>query len=194
MYEKWIYQIYNLNFTGLHNIWYALFDFEFEKNVLLNNPIFYSIGMQSLVFNLKEFWIWVIYACLQALMVLLVLFYASQDSPLSDGLNFTFWAGGHHVYGACVVMANLIILKMQHNWMLMNLFIMIAQISCYYVLLFYFSIILQTDVIYRFGEEFVSSWPAWLGFAFCCSSFWHIDNMLHALRQTLANCFSDGPD
>ena len=112
MYEKWIYQIYNLNFTGLHNIWYALFDFEFEKDVLLNNPIFYSIGMQSMVFNYKEFWLWVTYSCLQAGMILWVVFYVGQDSPLEDGLNFTFWAGGHHVYGACVVMANLIILKM----------------------------------------------------------------------------------
>lgn len=62
MYEKWIYQIYNVTFTGLHNIWYALFDFEFEKQVLLNTPIFYSIGMQDLIFNMKEFWIWFAYA------------------------------------------------------------------------------------------------------------------------------------
>ena len=45
MYEKWMYQIYNVTFTGLHNIWYALFDQEFEKHVLKNTPIFYSIGM-----------------------------------------------------------------------------------------------------------------------------------------------------
>ena len=77
MYEKWIYQIYNVTFTGLHNIWYALFDFEFEKQILLNTPIFYSIGMQDLIFNMKEFWIWFFYANLQALMILAVVFYTS---------------------------------------------------------------------------------------------------------------------
>ena len=120
-------------------------------------------------------------------MVLMVIFYASQDSPVEDGLNFTFWAGGHHVYGACVVMSNLIILKMQHNWMVTNMIIMLLQMGCYYAILIYFSLVLQTDVIYLFLEEFVSSWPAWLGMVFCCSSFWTIDNMLHAMRQSAAH-------
>ena len=57
------------------------------------------------------------------------------------------------------------------------------------MLLWYFSVVLQTDVIYQFGEEFIASWPTWLGFFFCISSFWHIDYMLHALRQTMAYCF-----
>ena len=62
MYEKWIYQIYNVTFTGLHNIWYALFDWEFEKEVFMTTPIYYSIGMRDTVFNMKEFWIWFLYA------------------------------------------------------------------------------------------------------------------------------------
>ena len=139
MYEKWIYQIYNVTFTGLHNIWYALFDFEFEKPILKMTPIFYSIGMQDMIFNLKEFWIWFAYANLQALMILGVSFYASQDSPLEDGLTFNFWAGGHHVYMNCVLLANLIILKMQHNFTGFNLIIILIQISSYFVLLWYFS-------------------------------------------------------
>jgi len=82
MYEKWIYQVYNVSFTGLHNIWYALTDFEFEKEVFMNTPAFYSIGMQNTVFNMKEFWIWVSYACLQALMILMVCFYTAEDSMI----------------------------------------------------------------------------------------------------------------
>jgi len=62
MYEKWIYTLYNVTFTGLHIIWYALFDFQFEKEVFMENPVLYSIGMRDLVFNMKEFWIWFIYA------------------------------------------------------------------------------------------------------------------------------------
>jgi len=52
MYEKWIYQIYNVTFTGLHNIWYALFDFEFERHDFMTNPHYYSIGMSNVTFNL----------------------------------------------------------------------------------------------------------------------------------------------
>ena len=188
MYEKWIYQIYNVTFTGLHNIWYALFDFEFEKPILKSTPILYSIGMQNLVFNMKEFWIWFFYANLQALMILLVVFWCSQETPVSDGKTFNFWAGGHHVYMNCVLMANLIILKMQHAYTGFNLIIVLGQIGCFFGLLIYFSMALTTDVIYRFMDEFVSSKTAWLGGFFCVSSFWTIDYMLHALRTALGTC------
>ena len=62
MYEKWIYQIYNVTFTGLHNIWYALFDFQFERHEFMAKPLYYSIGMKNATFNMTEFWIWFCYA------------------------------------------------------------------------------------------------------------------------------------
>ena len=140
MYEKWIYQIYNVTFTGLHNIWYALFDFEFVKEVLMGTPLYYSIGMQNMVFNMKEFWVWVMYACAQAFMILLVCFWSSQDSAVANGKSFTFWAGGHHVYMNCVLLANVIILKMQHEYTGVNMFICVCQIASFFGLLYYFSI------------------------------------------------------
>lgn len=189
MYEKWIYQIYNVTFTGLHNMWYALFDFEFEKEILMNTPILYSIGMHNLIFNMQEFWLWFAYACAQSAMILGVCFYVAEDSPVEDGKSFNFWAGGHHVYMNCVLLANLIIFKMQHNYTGWNAVIIAAQISSYFVLLWYFSIELQTDVIYRFMDEFTASNPAWLGCFFVVSSLWTIDNMLHALRVALRSCW-----
>lgn len=101
-------------------------------------PIYYSIGMKNTVFNMKEFWIWFLYACAQAGMIIAVSFWASQETAVSDGKNFTFWAGGHHVYMNCVLLANIIILKMQNIYTGLNLFIILCQISSYFVLLWYF--------------------------------------------------------
>ena len=194
MYEKWIYQIYNVTFTGLHNIWYALFDFEFERHQFMENPLYYSIGMNNITFNLQEFWIWFCYANLQALMVLSCVFYTSEDTLVPDGKTFNFWAGGHHVYMNCVLLANLIILKMQHNITGFNLFIIGGQIISFFVLLWYFQHELQTDVTYRFMDEFVSSPTAWLGSILCVSSFWTIDTMFHSMRMSLRNClFTEQP-
>ena len=179
-----------MTFTGLHNIWYALFDFEFEKEVFLNTPIFYSIGMQNTVFNMKEFWIWVTYASLQAFMILMVCFYTSEDTSVENGKSFTFWAGGHHVYMNCVLLANIIIIKMQHNYTGHNLVIVALQILSFFCLLYYFQHELQTDVIYRFWEEFIASYTAWLGCFFAVGSLWTIDSMLHAIRLALAYWWS----
>ena len=191
MYEKWIYQIYNVTFTGLHNIWYALFDLQFEQEILMTTPILYTIGMNSTIFNMKEFWIWFFYACLQAFAILMLCFVASQDSPVEDGKNFTFWAGGHHIYMNCVLLSNLIILKMQHNFTGFNLIIILLQITSFFVLLWYFNEELQTDVIYQFWEEFIASKVAWLGAFFVVTSLWTVDNMLHSIRLALRS-WSEG--
>ena len=117
-----------MSFTGLHNIWYALFDFQFPKDVLMDNPVLYSIGMHNIIFNMKEFWIWFLYACAQAAMILALSFVMPEESPMEDGKSFTFWAGGHHVYLNCVLLANLLILKMQHQYTGINLAIVAIQI------------------------------------------------------------------
>ncbi len=121
-------------------------------------------------------------------MILALVFYTSQDTILEDGKTFNFWAGGHHVYMNCVLLANLIILKMQHNWTGFNLVIIGCQISSFYVITFYFSMTLTTDVLYSIMEEFSSSYQAWLGCFFCVSSMATIDMMLHAVRVSLAQC------
>ena len=38
LYEANIYQLYNVAFTGVSILIYALFDFEFEKEELMSNP------------------------------------------------------------------------------------------------------------------------------------------------------------
>ena len=126
MYEKWIYTLYNVTFTGLHIIWYALFDFQFEKEVFLQNPVLYSIGMRDLVFNMKEFWIWFIYANAQAFMILILAFVLPEEKPTSEGKIFSFWAGGHHVLMNCVLLSNLIILKMHNTINILNVLIITA--------------------------------------------------------------------
>lgn len=109
---------------------------------------------------------------------------------MDDGKTFNFWAGGHHVYMNCVLLANLIILKMQHAYTGFNMVIILCQIGSYFAFLWYFSETLTTDVLYQIGEEFRSSNVAWLGCFFVVSSLWSVDLMMHAIRVSLAYCFT----
>lgn len=93
----------------------------------------------------------------------------------------------------CVLLANLIILRMQHAFNGFNGIIILCQIASFFFLLWYFSVSLSTAVNYRFGDEFVASYPAWLGCFFVVSSMWSIDLMLHAIRVTLGQCFYGSP-
>ena len=42
---------------------------------------------------------------------------------MEDGKTFNFWAGGHHVYMNCVLLANILILKMKHAYTGVNMVI-----------------------------------------------------------------------
>ena len=116
-------------------------------------------------------------------MILMVVFYTAEDTLLPEGMTYNFWAGGHMVYMNCVILANLIIIRMSHDIHLYNLFLIGAQIGCFFVLLWYFQYTLQTDPLYKFMDEFVASPTAWIGSFFCVCSFWTIDKMLSELRN-----------
>lgn len=62
MYEPWIYQMYNILFTSLPIMWYALFDFEHAKPIFLENPQLYTQGIENKLFGLQVFWSWIAYA------------------------------------------------------------------------------------------------------------------------------------
>jgi phospholipid-transporting ATPase len=46
-YEPFIYQLYNMFFTSNPIIYYALFDYEFQKETFLKDPKLYVIGLKN---------------------------------------------------------------------------------------------------------------------------------------------------
>jgi magnesium-transporting ATPase (P-type) len=91
LYEPIIYQFYNITMTSLPIMYYALFDFEYEKDYqptlsvaqrkppteyLMRNPYLYRIGMESSLYGTKEFILWLLYAMFHALVIYYVNLYA----------------------------------------------------------------------------------------------------------------------
>jgi magnesium-transporting ATPase (P-type) len=62
IYDPYLYNLYNVFFTGLAIIWFAVFDWEFEKMQLLRQPRLYKIGLEDVFFNKWVFWRWFFYA------------------------------------------------------------------------------------------------------------------------------------
>lgn len=107
LYEKVIYQMYNILMTSFPIIWFAVFDYEFEKdrknenksssyliqnsfhsgdeNLLMRNPNLYLDGMQKKYFNTKQMIKWISYGIWHALISYLVCFYVITG----DGSKWT---------------------------------------------------------------------------------------------------------
>jgi phospholipid-transporting ATPase len=88
LYEPFIYQMYNITFTGIPIMFFALFDFEYEKDAgplgapskgkfyYMRDPHLYRIGIENACFGIGHFLRWVLYGLGHAALVYLFNFYA----------------------------------------------------------------------------------------------------------------------
>ena len=129
----------------------------------------------NLKFDVTTIFLWIIYASYQAAMILFLIFYIPESSLFEDGSTFSFWAGGHQVYGVCIILANLIVLKMENSFNGWNELIMICHIAFFYVSVFYYQEFMDESVVYGFWWEFIGSYTVWLGVFLCIFSIITID-------------------
>jgi magnesium-transporting ATPase (P-type) len=61
LYNPLLYNNYNIFFTSLPIIWFAVMDFEYSKEELLSDPKYYKIGFKDEEFNRFVFWRWILY-------------------------------------------------------------------------------------------------------------------------------------
>jgi len=72
IYDNYLYQLFNVFFTGAPIMWYGMMDLEHEKEELLKKPKYYSIGLKNELFNKFVFWRWIFYAMWQGALIYFV--------------------------------------------------------------------------------------------------------------------------
>jgi hypothetical protein len=99
-------------------MYYALFDFEFEKDTFMSNPLHYKLGLQSLCYGKMMFTKWVIYGLWHSFVIYMICFQAvgTIGQYQTDGQDIGFYVLGHVVYGVCVIVANVVMLHKFNNY------------------------------------------------------------------------------
>lgn len=87
MYEPLIYQLYNITMTSIPIMYFALFDFEYEKGVFMKKPKLYKIGMNSSCFGYGTFAMWLLYAMFHGLIIYFICFGMLLDTQISSQMN-----------------------------------------------------------------------------------------------------------
>jgi len=119
LYDPWIYQLYNVFFTSLPIVLYAIFDRDREDLSELNyDPVAYRPGMEEALFNTRVFWKWVLYAVFQGCYVLFVSFEGTDNGKGDDGHLLGLWVQGSTVYTAVVLVVTwkLLHFSSSHYW------------------------------------------------------------------------------
>lgn len=128
LYEKFIYQLYNITMTSLPIMWFAVFDFQHcrdreevdfkqwetqeshDSRLLLRNPYLYLIGMRRECMSNKIMGQWIFYGLFHAALVYFFNMFPITDVVSSHGKTAGMWMAGHLVFGACVIVTNLVVL------------------------------------------------------------------------------------
>lgn len=164
-YDSSLYQLYNITFTTLPVMYFALYDFEFEKDVFLKDYKLYKIGLKgnylihnnSLVdecFSKWIFWRWIFYAIWQGALALFVSFYSMEDVDPETGRASTLMADGQFVYFGVVTLVNLKVLLSTNNFNFWIFFFVFGSILDF-VLSFWFLNLWQfTDIYMLFNYVF----------------------------------------
>ena len=86
IYDTYMYNCYNIFFTGMPICWFAVFDYEYDKSKLLTDMRLYSIGIHNKCFNTYKFWAWYTMSIVQGAFLLFLTFYTLDESS-GEGLN-----------------------------------------------------------------------------------------------------------
>ena len=106
IYDPWIYQFYNIFYSFLPCFWFGIYNYEYEKEELLNNPKYYIQGIYKKLFHLKRFIKFISLGFLEACIIFIISnFWFNKGN--SDGTTNDFYAIASVAYAAVVFVSNL---------------------------------------------------------------------------------------
>ncbi|CAD8165511.1 unnamed protein product [Paramecium octaurelia] len=151
LYDQWLSQIFNVFFTSLPIILYALFDEKYpnsnymqlvqdKSNFLESRPDIYREYLTKPIFNLVSFWKQFLWGLLQSILLMIISFYAFEPvSPHIHGQNSTYLEAGMTIMSAVVIIVNFKVLLLHNTNYPIIVYINIGSTTCFILLFLLFS-------------------------------------------------------
>jgi phospholipid-transporting ATPase len=149
LYDPILFQLYNIMFTALPIVVYALVDKEFPGSYLEKNPRLYKGGLSDSYFNSKIFWFNFMLAAFQAILIPIFSFFSMEGQFVDcSGHMSGFWNSGMMCYGALIIVVNFKILLISQNANLLNYLAVFGSIAAFIVCFLIFNH-LKFDLAYE---------------------------------------------
>mmetsp|Transcript_40657 Transcript_40657/g.53331 ORF Transcript_40657/g.53331 Transcript_40657/m.53331 type:complete len:254 (-) Transcript_40657:412-1173(-) len=154
LYEPLIYQGYNIVFTAIPIMWFAVFDEEFKKGTLHNEPKHYWIGLSNHYFSFKLLTTTVLKGIANGLLIYLFIFESLNGNQVAgDGTNGSLWQSSAVLYAIVVINANLWVLQRTNSHTWVSTFWIVASILSYFFFWWFESLFPWSSYMYgTFGQ------------------------------------------
>lgn len=170
IYNNIFYNFYNLALTAIPIIWFAVFDWEHDKEAFLVTPSYYPIGLHNVFFNASAFWRWFLYGVWQGILMCVLVVYTFNNSMISDGQGAGLTLEGNYIFYSIVVVVNIKVLISSYQYTVMMLVWIFGSILLYYVFLLLFSFGIMSSSLYGVQQEQIKmtqNYMLLLFFTFC---------------------------
>jgi magnesium-transporting ATPase (P-type) len=182
IYDAVMYQFYNVIFTGLPIVYFAVQDWEYPKQMLLDNPKKYKIGLLDIYFNPLVFWRWFIYGMWQGTLLLILGFYTLAESANSSGQGGSLEVDGMFVFGAVVIIVNLKVMISSAVWDFLAVFFMLGSIVSFFICFWGLSSI-KAYYMYGVYQQILLIPETYVSFVFFGFSYILVDAGTHSAQQ-----------
>ena len=148
IYDPWIHQFYNTFYCFLPCFWFGIYNYEYEKEELINNPKYYIQGIYKKLFHIKRFIKFILMGFIEGCIIFIISNYWFNKGN-SDGTTNDFYSISSVIYTGVVIISNLkVVLDTSIHE--------IVSISCVVlgVLAYFLSIFVYSDD-YIFSEEVI---------------------------------------
>jgi magnesium-transporting ATPase (P-type) len=117
MFLEWCYQLYNVAFTALPILIFAVLDYDIDNNILQADPTIYANSLTGIYFNYKLFCSWFLNSFIHSIICFFFpLASYSISSTDSTGQSLGLWSFSILVYSCIVWITNLKIALLSRSW------------------------------------------------------------------------------
>merc|ERR1712154_283620 len=135
LYNEWAYQLYNIVFTCVPILLFAVIDRDHTDKYLINHPQLYHISQSGDYFNAKVFFTWIADSLLTSFLLLIIPLhcYEYNTSPDHTGQSAGIWTVGIVILTAIVFTANIRLSFITNSWIWVTHLFLWGSIAAYYV-------------------------------------------------------------
>lgn len=141
VYEPFIFEFYNVMFTSLPVLVYALFDREYSLDHLMNNYKYYKLGQSNQQFTTQYIFIrWISRSAIQSVLLCYFAYITIEYNFLANGMIFDYWTTGMATFSGIIVVANLELFNLHNFHSPLTILIIFGSILSYFATLFVFGL------------------------------------------------------
>lgn len=140
LYDEVGYQLFNLAFTSIPIVYYALFDKSTSDVVLMKDPRYYGIGPKRIMLNDFRFFVWISWATLQAFLIYIFAYPSMISFQLFDykfstdhGKRYGLYMMGEGIFVTIIVLCNLKLLSFSNSYSYLYVFFLVLSAALGYL-------------------------------------------------------------